>query len=290
MDYAAHLFVVVLIYAILALSLELVVGRVGLLSVSHAAFYGIGAYASAVLTAGYDCSFLCGVGLGIIVSVATSLVISLPSVRLRGDYFIIATLAFQVIGYSVFNNWTAVTRGPLGIAGIPAPIIIGWHVDTQAEFAILALLGLSLCWFVVWRVVASPFGRVLLAIREDERLAQSLGKATLGAKIAACALGAALASIAGSIYAHFTSYIDPTTFTVGESILILSMVIIGGAGSMWGALLGAFVLVTLPEALRFVGLPILVAANLRQMIYGALLVLMMLMRPQGLVGRYAFAK
>jgi len=128
------------------------------------------------------------------------------------------------------------------------------------------------------------------ALREDEVFAQSLGKNTVRFKVVTFALSTALAASAGSLYAHYITYIDPTSFTVMESILIISMVIIGGAGSLWGPLVGAVVLVTLPEALRFVGLPSAVAANLRQIIYGSLLVVMMMFRPRGLVGKYGFNK
>ena len=131
---------------------------------------------------------------------------------------------------------------------------------------------------------------MLHAIREDEVFAKAHGKNTLYFKVTAFAVSAALAAMAGSLYAHYITYIDPTSFTVMESILIISMVIIGGAGSTWGPLVGAFVLVTLPEALRFIGLPSAVAANLRQIIYGSLLVIMMMFRPRGLVGKYGFSK
>jgi branched-chain amino acid transport system permease protein len=131
---------------------------------------------------------------------------------------------------------------------------------------------------------------VLHAIREDEVFAKAQGKNTVCFKVTAFAVSAALAAMAGSLYAHYITYIDPTSFTVMESILIISMVIIGGAGSLWGPLVGAVVLVTLPEALRFVGLPSAVAANLRQIIYGSLLVIMMMFRPRGLVGKYGFSK
>ncbi|MEK7676048.1 MAG: branched-chain amino acid ABC transporter permease [Verrucomicrobiota bacterium] len=143
---------------------------------------------------------------------------------------------------------------------------------------------------MVWRITSSPFGRVLHAIREDDVFAKAHGKNTLYFKVTAFAGSAALAAMAGSLYAHYITYIDPTSFTVMESILIISMVIIGGAGSLWGPLVGAIVLMTLPEALRFIGLPSAVAANLRQIIYGSLLVITMMFRPRGLVGKYGFSK
>ena len=182
------------------------------------------------------------------------------------------------------------TRGSLGIPGIPQPVIFGWHIDSHREYLVLALAFALLAFLVVNRISSSQFGRVLHAIREDEVFAKSLGKNTLRFKVTAFAVSAALAASAGSLYAHYITYIDPTSFTVMESILVISMVITGGAGSKWGPVIGAIVLVTLPEALRFMGIPSSVAANLRQIIYGALLVVMMMFRPRGLVGKYGFRR
>jgi branched-chain amino acid transport system permease protein len=155
---------------------------------------------------------------------------------------------------------------------------------------VLAGIVAVLAYWVVRQIAESPFGRVLRAIREDELFTRALGKNTLWFKVAAFAVSAALAASAGSLYAHYITFIDPTSFTVMESILVISMVIIGGAGSRLGPLMGAVVLVSLPEALRFLGLPSPVAGNTRQLIYGALLVAMMTLRPRGLVGKYGFGR
>ncbi len=290
MEYLLHIFVIVAIYTILAVSLDLLCGQSGFLSLAQAAFCGLGAYTSALLAVQFGAPFLVGVLAGMAVAVLISFVVSLPSLRLHDDYFVIATFGFQMILFSIFNNWMSLTRGPLGIPGIPQPVIFDWHVTSHLDFLILWL---PICvsrisWFIALR--SSPFGRVLHAIREDEVFAKAHGKNTLRFKVTAFAVSAALAASAGSLYASYITYIDPTSFTVMESILIISMVIIGGAGSLWGPLVGAFVLVTLPEALRFVGLPDTMAANLRQIIYGSLLVIMMMFRPRGSVGKYGFNK
>jgi branched-chain amino acid transport system permease protein len=224
------------------------------------------------------------------VAALLSFAVSLPSLRLHDDYFVIATFGFQMILFSVFNNWMELTRGPLGIPDIPQPTILGWTVRSHVSFVVLAAALGILAYTVVAVLSTGPFGRVLRAIREDEVFAQALGKNTLRFKVTAFAVSAALAASAGSLYAHYFTYIDPTSFTVMESILVLSMVIIGGAGSPWGPVIGAAVLVALPEALRFVGFPTAAAANLRQIVYGTLLVVMMIVRPRGLVGRYAFGR
>jgi len=290
MEYLLHVLILAAIYTAIAASLDLLAGRTGLLSIAHAAFYGIGAYTSALLAVRLGVPFIVGVLAGMVVATLISFLVSLPSLRLHDDYFVIATFGFQMILFSIFNNWMDLTRGPLGIPGIPQPVIFGWHVDSHSEFLLLAACFAIFAYLVIWRITSSPFGRVLHAIREDEVFAKALGKNTLYFKVTAFAVSAALAASAGSLYAHYITYIDPTSFTVMESILVISMVIIGGAGSLWGPLVGAVVLVTLPEALRFVGLPSSVAANLRQIIYGSLLVIMMMFRPRGLVGNYGFSK
>ncbi len=288
MSYILHLLVLVLIYVILAYAADLLAGHTGLLSIAHAAFFGLGAYSSAIVTSRYGVGFLSGAIVGIGVAIALSLCLSLSSMRLRGDYFAIASFAFQMIIFNILNNWMEVTRGPLGIPGIPPPIILGWRVDTAIEFVLLSGALVIVCIAFVWRLTSRAYGRVLHMIREDEVLATALGKNPARFKIQVFAASAALCAVAGSVYAHYVTYVSPVSFTVMESILILSMVIIGGAGSSWGPLIGATILVTLPELLRFIGLPMVLAANLRQMIYGASLVIMMVSRPQGIVGQYQF--
>jgi branched-chain amino acid transport system permease protein len=290
MDYLLHILVLAMVFTVLAASLDLLAGQSGFLSIAHAGFYGLGAYTSALLAIHFGSPFFVSVLASMAVAALISFIVSVPSLRLHDDYFVIATFGFQMILFSVFNNWMELTRGPLGIAGIPQPIIFNWHVDSHLEFLILAAGFAAFTYLVVYLLTFSPFGRVLHAIREDEVFARAFGKNTLYFKVTAFAVSAALAATAGSLYAHYVTYIDPTSFTVMESILVISMVIIGGAGSLWGPLVGALVLVTLPEALRFIGFPSATAANLRQIIYGTLLVAMMMFRPRGLMGKYNFAK
>ena len=287
MDYILHIFVLICIFSMLGMSLDLLLGHTGLLSLAHASFYGIGAYSSALLAINFDVPFSLSVLAAVLIAALSSLLISLPSLRLSDDYFAIATFGLQMILFSVFNNWMVVTHGPLGVTGIPHPTIFGWTVSSSIQYAVFALVLAALAYGTVRLVTMGPFGRVIHAIREDELFAESLGKNTARAKVTVCAISSALAALAGSTYAHFVTFIDPTSFTVMESILIIAMVIVGGAGSIWGPAIGAASLVLLPEILRFVGLPNAAAANLRQIVYGILLVIMMMCRPQGLVGRYS---
>ncbi len=290
MEYLLHVLVLAAIYTILAVSLDLLAGRTGLVSVAHAAFYGLGAYTAALLALHTGVPFLLSVPLGMLLAIVASLVVSLTSIRLHDDYFVIATFAFQMILFAVFNNLIGVTRGPLGISGIPRPAFFGWTIQSSLGFAVLATILAGVAYLVVDRIANSPLGRVLLAIREDEIFAAGLGKDTFKVKATVFAISGALAASAGSLYAHYATYIDPKNFTVVESILVISMVIVGGAGSRWGPLIGAVLLVCLPEALRFVGLPNAVAANVRQILYGALVLVAMIIRPRGLVGRYGFGR
>jgi branched-chain amino acid transport system permease protein len=287
MTFLLHIAVFCSIYIVLTVSLDLLAGQTGLLSVAHGAFFGVGAYASAILTTFWHLPFAIAVVVGMLTASLVSVFVSVPSLRLRGDYFIIATFAFQMIVFSVFNNCVDLTRGPLGIASIPHPVLLGWRIDSHLEFLLLALYAVGMAAFVVIGLSSSPFGRVLRAIREDDLLTQCLGRNTIVFKVVAFAVSSALAASAGSLYAHYVRFIDPTSFTVTESILVLSMLIIGGAGSRWGPPLGATALVVLPEVLRLVGLPSALAASLRQLIYGAFLIAIVLYRPEGLLGDLA---
>lgn len=288
MEYLLHILILIGVYTILSVSLNLLVGYTGILSIAHAAFYGVGAYVAALMALNFNTPFLLNLILAIIAGGMFGAVVGIPSLRLKDDYFIIATFAFQIITFSVLNNLVDFTGGPLGLPGIPQPVIFGFTVSTHIEFLILVLILAGITYWVSERIVVSSFGRLLKAIREDEVFTQAVGRNVVTAKVKVFMLSAALASTAGVIYATYITYIDPTSFTVMESIFIISIVIIGGSGSLKGSVVGAVVLVALPELLRFIGLPNSIAANVRQILYGALLVIFMVWRPQGFIGEYAF--
>jgi len=289
MEYLLHILILASIYTVLASSLDLLAGHAGQMSLSQAAFFGLGAYASALLAVS-GITFPISMGGAIIVVALVSLLVSLAFMRLQDDYFVLATFGFQMVVFTVLNNWIEITNGPLGVSGIPAPNIFGLVMSSHFGFAILTICLALVAYVILLRITRGQFGRVLHAIREDEIFLALLGKNPLRFKMTAFVVSGALAGAAGSLYAHYMSYIDPSSFTVMDSILILSMVIVGGAGSHWGPLVGAVLLVLLPEALRFIGLPSDVAANLRLILYGTLLVVIVMLRPQGLVGRYGFGR
>ena len=178
----------------------------------------------------------------------------------------------------------------MGLRAIPQPVIFGWVVSSSLDFLLLTSFLVSACFLVYWQIVRSPIGRILKAIREDEVLPAIYGKNVAWYKVLVFAVSGSMAALAGGIYAHYISFIDPTSFTIMESIFIISIVIIGGAGSLWGPVLGAVVLVTLPEILRFIGMPAEIAGNVRQIIYGGLLIAFMLWRPKGFIGHFSFQK
>jgi branched-chain amino acid transport system permease protein len=290
MDYLFHILVFIGIYGILAGSLNLVAGITGMLSITHAAFFGVGAYATALLSLHAQTPFLFNLFAGSAVSVLVSVVVIVPSLRLNDDYFAMATFGFQMILFSIFNNWIEVTRGPMGLPGIPKATLFGHELSLPLScFVTIAILG-ALSFFVFRLISVSSFGRILRAIREDEVFVQSLGKNVWLNKMLIFIVAAAFAGLAGGFYAQYITFINPTSFTVLESILLISMVIIGGAGNIWGSIIGTAFLIILPEALRFLGMPSAIAANMRQIIYGAMLVLCMLYRPQGFLGEYSFDK
>lgn len=265
------------IFGLLAISLNLIAGTAGQVSLGHAGFLALGAYASAILTGKLGLPF----GLSLIVSPALAAVIGVilcyPALRLRGQYLSIATLALGQGIALVALNWNSLTRGPLGISNIAPPAFFGWEIVTARSFYWLSLALLLLGAWAVQRLSSSHLGRAFRAIREDEVAAQAYAISLDRYKSIAFGISAFFAAIAGVLLAHSYSYIAPDTFTHALSIQILTMVVLGGLDSVGGALLGALVLITLPESARFL-------AEYRFLLYGALLLVMLRFRPRGLLG------
>jgi len=288
MNYILHLLVFFEIYAIVALSLNLLIGYGGLLQVAHAGYFGVGAYASALAVTKLGVGFLPSLFISASVSGILSLLVSLPAWRFRGDYFVMVSLAVQVAIYAAMYNWIDLTNGPFGLTGIPRPALFGSTFATSFDvFAIYAVI-VTLLSALVIVLTMSPWGRSLKAMRDDELAARSLGIQTRTLKVQVFLIASAMVGVAGGMYGAYLRYIDPTSFTLDASILMLSMVIVGGTGNIKGPLVGTAVLVGLPEVLRLVAISDAVAANLRLLAYGLLLILMMHFRPQGLAGNYRF--
>jgi len=286
-SYLLYLAAIASIYAILTLSLNLVVGHCGRLSLCHASIAGVGSYLYALSSVGLQVPFLGAFAIAVIGGALASLVVGLPSLRLEGDYFVLATLGFQMVIHTSLHSWTSVTRGSYGIPGIPRPSLLGWEATSPASQAGFVVLVLGISVIAFHRLTRSPYGRALRAVREDGVAAACLGKNAFGLQLSAFVIAGGFAAAAGALYASYVTYIDPSSFTVGESVVILAAVVLGGAASLRGALLGAALIVFLPEAFRFLPLPESWAPELRQVFFGAALILLMRFRPQGVCGEYA---
>jgi branched-chain amino acid transport system permease protein len=265
------------LYAILALSLNLLNGYVGLLSIGHAAFYGIGAYASAKLVMEAGVPFpLAMLGAGAVAG-AFGYLIAKPTLRLSGIYMTLATLGFNMIFFLVLQNWMSFTNGPLGIMDIPPPSIFGYVIESRVQYYYLIFFLVLLTLGSMHRLMTCRFGRALVGIRENELAAEAMGVHTTRYKIQAFVLAAFYAGIAGSYYAHFVKYISPDSFYIYESFILLAMLAFGGQGNLIGPVVGAAVLIIIPEMFRFL-------QEYRMLVYGSVLIIMMLVRRQGLLG------
>ena len=271
--YYYQLIVITCINVIMALSLNLVTGFAGQLSLGHAAFMGIGAYTAGILTSVYQVPFLAALAAGGLSAAFFGLLVGLPTLRLKGDYLAIATLGFgEIIRVTILNM--KITGGAFGLRGISK--------ETNLAISVAAVV---LTYFTLKRLMKSRFGRAITAIREDEVAAQAMGIDITQYKVLAFVIGASWAGIAGGLFAHWFRYLNPSSFAFGKSVEILSMVVMGGMGSLEGPVLGAAVLTYAPELLR--GASDFVS-QYRMLFYGALLVIMMLVRPQGLAGAWVF--
>jgi branched-chain amino acid transport system permease protein len=265
------------IYIILALSLNLLNGYVGLLSIGHAAFYGIGAYASAKLVMVVGLPFpLAMLGAGAVAGIF-GYFIAKTTLRLSGIYMTLATLGFNMIFFLVLQNWMSFTNGPLGIMDIPPPSILGYVIETRIQYYYLIFVLVLVTIGSMHRLMSCRFGRALVGIRENELAAETMGVNTTRYKIQAFVLAAFYAGIAGSYYAHFIKYISPDSFYIYESFILLAMLAFGGQGNLIGPVVGAAVLIIIPELFRFL-------QEYRMLVYGGVLIIMMLVRRQGLLG------
>jgi branched-chain amino acid transport system permease protein len=275
--YVLHIAVLAGIYVVLTLSLNLITGFCGQFSLGHAGFYGIGAYTAALLAVHLGSPFIGNLAAAAALAGVAGFLIGLPTLRLGGIYLAMATLGFGEIIHLVLLNWLALTRGPLGIPAIPPPSVLGLDLGTPVRQYYLALALAGLATIVVTRLVDSRFGEAIQAIREDETAAEALGVPTTRLKVLTFSVSAALAGLAGAFFAHYTTFVSPGSFTLVESILVLSLLVFGGMGSVEGSIAGAILLTVAPELFRFL-------AEYRMVIYGAILLGLIVFRPQGLLG------
>lgn len=287
--YPLHMLMEINKYIILGFSINLTTGYTGLLSFGHGAFYGISAYIMVLGLMVFKIPFLPALILAIVFNMAISLLVSLPSIRLKHDYFILAVIGFQMVVFTVLYNWTSVTRGAYGISGIPQPEIFGlWHVDETWEYAVLSYIFLIIVFIYFSKFDSSSFGRVIKGIRDDELVVSSMGRNVNLMKVYAFAISAGIAAFAGALFATSATYINSTSFTLDESIFIIMIIFIGGSGNLKGVFWGALFVELLPEILTFLQMPDAVAANLRQIIFGLVIIVLMRLKPTGFAGDYDY--
>lgn len=269
--------VTILIWSLLAIGQNLITGYCGQMSLGHAAFYGVGAYTSALLVMRLEVPFVVAFFAAGAASALLGLAVGFPAIRIRGLYLFIVTIGFGEITQQAFLNWDAVTNGPLGLPGIPPPMILGYEIVTNTQFYYFALVVVALVVAATYRIVNSDIGRSFQAIREDETAASAMGINTTYYKTLAFVIGAFYAGLAGSIVAHFLSVVGPTQFSIDESVLVFLMVILGGLGSIAGSIVGTAIVIITNESFR--GL-----SEYRLFINGFILVGLMLWRTQGIMG------
>ena len=286
MNYLLHILVMLEIYILLALSANQKVGLSGLLSLAQAVFYGIGAYAAAITITKFGFSYWLALPAAMLACILAALVFSYIAGKVRDLYFSLATLALQIIFFSVAYNWIPVTNGAYGISGISNPEFFGIKISSPGSFALFGGVWVLVVILFYSRFLKTPISRLIQATRDDQIAILSLGKNPKYYKRISIMLSSVIAGIAGTLYATYTTYIDPTSFTLDESILILSIVLIGGAGRIIGPVTGAFIYILLPELLKFLQMPDGIAANMRMILFGLLLVLIVRFRPKGIFGKY----
>lgn len=283
--YLVNLATLVCINAILAITLNFIMGYAGIFSLAHAVFFGVGAYVAAFIALQWTDSLLLQLPAAMLIAGVISAALALPALRVRGDYFVAASLGFQVLAATVFSEWKSVTGGIGGLVGIPPATIAGHAFGDPAGFLGLAGVTLVLVVVLTTAIVRSSFGRSLKAVRDSESAALAFGKNVALIKTLSVFYSTAICAVAGVLYADYLSFINVESFTIDASTLFMAMVIVGGIGTVSGPIVGAVLLTLLPAALTWLPfLPRTEIGSVQQMIYGLAMVLLMIFKPDGLMG------
>jgi branched-chain amino acid transport system permease protein len=283
--YLQNITILACINAILAITLNFVMGYAGIYSLAHAIFFGVGAYVAGFIALHVSNSIALAIVVAMLINGVLSVALALPALRVRNEYFVAASLGLQVLGETVFSEWKGFTGGLGGMVGIPPPAILGHMLTGQSEFMAVALFCLVVVAAINTWLVRTSFGRSLRAIRDSESAALACGKNVAATKILSVLVSSSLASIAGVLYAFYMSFVNVEGFTLDTSVLLMAMVIIGGTGTIVGPVVGAALLMLLPAGLSY--LPFLPQANIgviQQALYGLVMVLLMIFRPAGIIG------
>jgi branched-chain amino acid transport system permease protein len=276
--YHLHVAIMAGIFGVLALSLNLLLGFTGQLSLGHAAFFGIGAYTSALLTLKAEWPFWPALAAAVALAGAAGWLIGRLALKLRGAYFVLVTISFAGVISLVSVNWIELTNGPLGLPGVPAPELFGWSLRSKTAYYYLVLAALALSYLICARLVRSRIGRAFVALRENEPLAESIGVDVTHYLVLATVVSAAMAGLGGSLYAHYTRFVSPEVFLFTYTVTMVIMVVAGGKGTLAGPLVGAVLFTVLPETLRAAA-----SWQWQMLAYGVLLVLLVFFLPRGIV-------
>lgn len=285
MNYLYSVLILVAVYVLLSAGLNLIMGNGGIFHMGHGGFFAVGAYVSAILAVQLQLPFLLELLIAGLAAAAFGLLLGLPSIRLKGDYITFVTYGFAVVAYTVCNNWMAVTNGPVGISGVMRPKILGVSFQPTWRYLLLCVAVVSFFLWLVHRITASPYGMKIESIREDETAASASGINVASMKLQIFCVGAFLAGVAGTLYVHYMMICDPTGFKVATSSLLVSMVIIGGLGTVRGSVAGALLVVGLPEILGFLGIKSVYTEQIQNILYSLLLIVVINVRPQGIFGK-----
>ncbi|GAA4405876.1 branched-chain amino acid ABC transporter permease [Advenella faeciporci] len=285
-NYILNLLTLATIYSIAAASLNVLVGYAGIFSIAHAIFFGLGAYAGAQFALLIVPDVLLASLIGAVVSGALSLLLALPALRVRGEYFVAAGLGLQMVGITIFSEAHSLTGGHGGLVGIPPATLFGFDVSSPGAFLAVCLVALLLSLAVIQILMRSSFGRALMSIRDNESAAESFGKNVPLLKTLAMVVGCAIVGVAGTLFAFNLAFINVESFTLEQSILMLAMVVIGGVGTLSGPLIGAVFLLILPAILTFIPfIPPTEIGTVQQFIYGSLMAVLMIFKPSGIAGK-----
>lgn len=298
MNFLIHIVITILIFIIVTGGYNLTLGSLGMLHIGQMAFFSIGAYTSAILVMN-GAPFFVGVGAAIALAALAGYIIGIPCLRIKGHYLVLITLGLSEVIRLIALNWVSLTDGPLGLRAIPRPAIFGMQFITKEAMLPLYAIITAIVLIMLYKIMHSPYGKVLEAIREDEIGAESLGKNIMRYKLQALVISAALAGLGGALFAHFQTYIDPTMGTVKEMVIVVIMLIVGGVGSFWGAVIGPAVIVSsyellrlLPDFMRSINAPTLLldfmnknVGTIQIGLYSTIFLCIIIYRPRGICGR-----
>jgi branched-chain amino acid transport system permease protein len=290
MDFWIHVVNMIGLFVILGLALNLLLGYAGMASMAHAAFFGVGAYATALCARDFGLPFPLTMLVAIVVTALLAGVVTFPALRVRGEYLILLTLAFQMVVYGLMLSWVDLTAGRTGISGIPRPRLFGVTLVTPAQFLPLIVVCAVAVFAIAYRIGESPLGRVLKAMRDDEVATLAIGKSVLRYKVLVFCVSGGLTAVAAALFAHYQAFINPFSFNLDRSIFIVALVVLGGTANLVGTVAGAIVFVGLPEVLRFLQARQDIVDAIRNLLFGLLLMLFMRFRPEGFIPEHARAR